>query len=210
MIFLEEVNDSSQNRFLYHRFFSLEQPLVNLKQIDIQSSCGSSSAGHDHRNDTSVIVCSVSPNIKYWGGTVTKPHLNYQSKYCPAHTSYWTQYTPTLCLAASLLTWAREELSSVEYRNIKHGRVFSCAQACIYFIFDQKYIKTLLQFKIAVFYENLWLISETKAVFSIITAVFSVTWSSEIIIICCLRNIYDYYQCWKHLICCFFRIHRWI
>ncbi len=37
---------------------------------------------------------------------------------------------------------------------------------------------------------------------SIIPPVFSVTWSSEIIIICCSRNISDYYyQCWKKLNC---------
>ncbi len=36
-------------------------------------------------------------------------------------------------------------------------------------------------------------------IFSIITPVFSVTWSSEIIIICS-RNISDYYQCWKQSI----------
>ncbi len=37
-------------------------------------------------------------------------------------------------------------------------------------------------------------------IFSIITPVFRVTWPSEIIIICCSRNISDYYRCWKQLI----------
>ncbi len=53
-------------------------------------------------------------------------------------------------------------------------------------------------------------------IFSIITPVFRVTWSSEIIIICCSRNISDYYWCWKPLIflwklwCMLFvRIHGW-
>ncbi len=45
---------------------------------------------------------------------------------------------------------------------------------------------------------------DQSCIFSIITPVFSVTWSSEIIIICCSRNISDYYQWWKQLYCWIF------
>ncbi len=58
-------------------------------------------------------------------------------------------------------------------------------------------------------------------IFSIITPVFSVTWSfrtHSIMPICCSRNIYDYYQCWKQVrwsivlwkprYILFFRIHK--
>ncbi len=74
--------------------------------------------------------------------------------------------------------------------------------------------------------QGLWIIwfrSELSCIFSIITPVFSVTWSfrnHNNMLICCSRNISDYYQCWKQLCCTiflwkpwfilFFRIHRWI
>ncbi len=41
--------------------------------------------------------------------------------------------------------------------------------------------------------------SDQSCIFSIITPVFSVTWSSEIILIYCSRNISDYHQGWKQL-----------
>ncbi len=62
-----------------------------------------------------------------------------------------------------------------------------------------------------------------SCIFSIITPVFSVTWSfrnHSNMLICCSRNISDYYQCWKQLCCfifwwkpkciLFFRILWWI
>jgi len=68
-------------------------------------------------------------------------------------------------------------------------------------------------------YKNIIYLFDQSCIFSIITPVFSVTWSSEIKIIYS-RNISDYYQCWKQSCCSiflwkpwyflFFRIHRWI
>ncbi len=53
--------------------------------------------------------------------------------------------------------------------------------------------------------KNLIYSSDAKLIFSIITPVFSVTWffrnHSNMMIYCCLRNIYFYYQCWKQLCC---------
>ncbi len=64
-------------------------------------------------------------------------------------------------------------------------------EVCIYLILNtvkQPYCKILLQCKISVFYVNIcWNViyfCDQSCIFSIITAVFSVTWSSEIIIIC--------------------------
>ncbi len=58
-------------------------------------------------------------------------------------------------------------------------------------LFDQKYSKNceiILQFKITVFYVNIFqnviYSCDQSWIFSIITPVFSVTWSSEIILIC--------------------------
>ncbi len=59
-------------------------------------------------------------------------------------------------------------------------------------LFDHKW----LLFKISVFYENMCHLFLGR----VITAVFSVTWSSDIIIIYCSRNISDYYQCWNTLV----------
>ncbi len=53
-------------------------------------------------------------------------------------------------------------------------------------------------------YQNKIDFCDQSCIFSIITPVFSVTWSFKNhsnMLICCSRNIY-YYQCWK-LLCCF-------
>ncbi len=57
--------------------------------------------------------------------------------------------------------------------------------AFIYLIIKyRKSSQILLQFKIAVFNVNVIYFCDRSCIFSIITPVFSVTWSSEIIIIC--------------------------
>jgi len=50
-------------------------------------------------------------------------------------------------------------------------------------------------------------------IFSIITPVFSVTWSfrnHSNVMICCSRNISDYYQFWKQLCCLIFLWKLWL
>ncbi len=87
-------------------------------------------------------------------------------------------------------------------------------------LFDQKYSKKYILwfflFKTAVFDVNICLnviyFCDQSCIFSIITPVFSVTWSSEIIIICWFDQenfcylllsfiviFINYYQCWKYL-----------
>ncbi len=67
-------------------------------------------------------------------------------------------------------------------------------------------IVILLEIKITVFYFNIQLNTiyscDQSWIFSIITPVFSVTWSfrNHNMLICCSRNISDYYQCWKQLL----------
>ncbi len=95
-------------------------------------------------------------------------------------------------------------------------------------LFDQKYSKNceiLLLLEIAVFNMNICsLISAIKAVFSASLLhslqCHMIFRNHSNILICCSRNISDYYQCWKQLCCpiflwkpcniLFFRIHRWI
>jgi len=65
----------------------------------------------------------------------------------------------------------------------------------------QEYCKVLLQYTITVFYLSVLFIPVMWSwISSIITPVFSVTWSfrnHSNMLICCSRNIY--YQCWKPL-----------
>ncbi len=92
---------------------------------------------------------------------------------------------------------------------------------------NSKNSEILLECKTAVFYVNICYnviyFCDQSCIFSIITPVFSVTWcfrNHYNMLICCSRNISDYYQCWKQLCCTiflwklwcilFFRIHRWI
>ncbi len=82
--------------------------------------------------------------------------------------------------------------------------VSSVYQSCIYSLKNTGIAAIILWHIITIsnnwFYVNiLYTIIDCCCIFSIITPVFSVTWSSEIIIICCSRNISDYYQYWKIL-----------
>ncbi len=46
---------------------------------------------------------------------------------------------------------------------------------------------------------SMWILYNIIDCCCIFSIIFSVTWSSEIILICCSRNISDYYQYWKIL-----------
>ncbi len=72
------------------------------------------------------------------------------------------------------------------------------AHQCVCMFYCQKFGVSYDSWNIVKCNLFLW----SKLIFSIITPVFSVTRSSEIILnmlIYCLRNISDYYQCWKQL-----------
>ncbi len=103
----------------------------------------------------------------------------------------------------------------------------SAQQGCIYMIKNTvkivKYYCNLKQLFLCECVKLSFISVTQRCIFSIITPVFSVTWSSENhnnMLIWCSRNISDYYQCWKQLCCpislcklwhiLFFRIHRWI
>ncbi len=95
---------------------------------------------------------------------------------------------------------------NIFYWFCKHRMMFTKA-AFIWFrnTIKQLYCEMLLQFKITVsIYFKMSFISVTQScIFSIITPVFSVTWSvrnHSNMTICCSRNI-SYYQCWKHVCC---------
>ncbi len=79
--------------------------------------------------------------------------------------------------------------------------VSSAQQGCVYLINTVilwEIIAIKKMFSVWIYCKILFISVLQRCIFSIITAVFSVTWSSEIIIICS-RNISDYYQWWKQL-----------
>ncbi len=98
--------------------------------------------------------------------------------------SIWHFTLPaTNILQIKLFTLLFKSLGSVRFLNVFERSIFSSPTLPL---FDKNTIKSVIYF------------CDQSWIFSIITPVFSVTWSfrnHSNMLICCSRNISDYYQC---------------
>ncbi len=130
----------------------------------------------------------------------------YSGSLCPSPGQHASLYSPS-AVWGHFSIWTAVHLIIVcsFLKDISYAH-----QGCIYLIENtvkQFNCEILLQFKISVFYfnifENIIYSCVGKAEFSAaITSAFSVTWSfrnPSNMLICCSRNIY--YHCWKQLFC---------